>query len=233
MNLLLIVALLAVAAWFLSRPRRPAPDAARPDRPAPDASEEATQGAPLEDQIALLSRAGLDLAPGASRATLTESWPEAEYEADPYRLLLHAYASEIEAEPWGRPTCDRAFMLDMECIEGDGSYESILRSIARAAGLSDRVHMVEDRVDLDAERAELRYRLGDISRDLRPRVTDDRADPETVTQIVDDCEALMPEGAHLWFLDNGQAVGIFGLEDAGAALIEQARPGTLFRERRF
>src|SRR5688572_22447023 len=63
----------------------------------------------LETQIDALKEAGLVLAPGRTIDDLLISFPRAEYESDPYTLLLVMYGSEVEAEPWDRRFCERAF----------------------------------------------------------------------------------------------------------------------------
>ncbi|MFD1342821.1 hypothetical protein [Litorisediminicola beolgyonensis] len=179
---------------------------------------------PLDTQIALLKTAGLELSPGIAPDALPLGTDA--YERDPLRLLLLSYAGSIPDAAQERPICDRAAMIDMECIDGAGSYARLLADIARAGGVEATIGHVADEVDPVAGTSRLHYEIGGTSRRLAPALEEDWADPDTVSAILKDVEAQM-SGRLLWLLENGQALGVFAISRAGATRISRLRPGLL------
>ena len=115
----------------------------------------------LEGQLSKLAELGLPLAAGRTVDDLLYSWPRESYEQKPFDLLLFMLGSAVEAEPWGRWFCDRAWSFDTECVYGQGAYVSIARQLCRIAGWPDALADLRDHVDLDAAVAWIEYSVGD------------------------------------------------------------------------
>lgn len=183
----------------------------------------------LEVQIDALKDAGLTLAAGRTIAELLMSWPRADYEADPYNLILFMYGSDVEAEPWGRAFCERGWNFDMECLEEAGDYARAFARIARATGAPELATNMSDNFRFDAESCEIRYTINGRERVLNAKVDSDWADPEAVGAFVRDIEATIGDGRHFWACDNGQASILFFLTGTEASKINALRDNVLTR----
>lgn len=184
---------------------------------------------PLETQIAALREAGLVMAPGRTVEELLVSWPRADYESDPYGLILFMYGSEVEAEPWGRAFCERGWNFDMEGVVETGDYMRALTPIVRTTGQPDLVTQMSDDFDIDAETAEIKYVIAGRPRTIRARVNGDWADPEAVAAFLTDIEDAIGDGRRFWAADNGQAAILFFLTDAEVAKVNALREDVLVR----
>jgi hypothetical protein len=170
----------------------------------------------LEKQVSTLSELGLPLNEGVTVDDLLLPWSREEYEAAPFDLILFAYGSEIEAEPWGRYFCDRAWNFDAECIEDHGDYAAIVHHFHRIAGRKKRLEEVSDEVDTEANHALLRYRIDGELRDLGPRVDNDWVDPCIARQIMDD---MKESGFDFYGKDNGQSTVWFYMTPENATAL--------------
>ena len=199
--------------------------AATPDFPG------AWRGSPvaLETQIETLELAGLKLAPGRTIDELLDSWPRREYESDPWNLILLMYGCEVEAEPWGRFYCERAWNFDMECLENEGDYVRAFRQILRIAGATDQVTALSDDFDINKADCTIRYTIRGRQASIQAIVNSDWADPEAVITFVRDVEATVGDGRRFWAADNGQASILLFVTDAEAARVNAFRPGVLER----
>ncbi|RYG38105.1 MAG: hypothetical protein EON93_02610 [Burkholderiales bacterium] len=224
-------------AWHeASRPS--APEHARAPVPAPDRpvqheveADVPDAGRPspvsLEVQISALADAGLAMASGRTIDELLTSWARADYENDPYHLLLFMYGVEVEEAPWGRWFCERGWNFDMECLNAAGDYASAFGEIVRITGQPELVTDMSDDFDIDRESAHIRYTVNGRERVLEARVDNDWADPEAVRAFVQDIEDAVGGGQRFWAADNGQASVLFFLTDAAAARINSLRADTL------
>lgn len=80
---------------------------------------------------------------------------------------------------------------------------------------------------IDMEGADNPDRLARLTRDLA-RVADlTPGQGGTLDEITDDLDRRLPDGTHLWALDNGQALAIFRLTDADAETLNAEHPGLL------
>ncbi|MEZ5970357.1 MAG: hypothetical protein R3C31_00940 [Hyphomonadaceae bacterium] len=208
---------------------KPIASAPRQQSPSSNSAPGAWRGAPvpLETQIAALSDAGLTMAPGRSIEELFVSWPRADYEQDPYNLILFMYGSEVEAEPAGRWFCERGWNFDMECLSEAGDYAEAFGQIARITGQPQLVSDLSDNFDIDQSFCEIGYAINGRQRTLKARVDNDWADPEAATAFVRDLEAAVGDGRRFWAADNGQASVLFFLTDAEAAKINALRKNIL------
>jgi hypothetical protein len=184
---------------------------------------------PLETQIAALREAGLAMAPGRTVAELLVSWPRADYESDPYGLILFMYGSDVEAEPWERAFCERGWNFDMECLVQAGDYVRALTPIMRTTGQLDLVTQMSDDFDIEAETAEINYVIAGRPRTIRARVDGDWADPEALAAFLADVEDAIGDGRRFWAADNGQASILFFLTDAEAGKVNALREDVLVR----
>jgi hypothetical protein len=156
----------------------------------------------LEKQIETLANLGLAMNDGVTIEDLLYSWDRADYENKPYDTILFMYGTEIERAPWGRFVSDCAWNLDMECIEGPGSYVEIVRNLARISGQAQAVTNISDDVDNEAGKAWVSYEIDGASRKHVAEVNDDWADPNVVMLIMQDLEKA---GHKFYAKDNGQA----------------------------
>lgn len=191
--------------------------------------DRATRAPTFDDQLDTVIRAGIRLTPGVSRDDILHSFTAAQYEANPYALLLFILGQEVERAPWGRKFSPDALTVDMEGITGPGSYAALVNGLARMAGVAEGVTRVSDEIDRAAGRASLRYTVGGRAVVLTPTWQDDWIDPATLATILGDIAPLIPAGRGLWSRDNGQQRNWFCLSDAGAERINRARPGVLTR----
>jgi hypothetical protein len=177
-----------------------------------------SSGVTLEEQLAALAGLGLELAADVGVQDLLYSFPREEYEGEPFGLLLFMFGSQVEAEPWGRWCCERAWNFDTECVEGPGAYVEIARQLSRVAGRPEVLTEVRDHVDIDARQAWIEYTV-DARRQRRDiEVNDDWADWEVVERLMG---LLERDGRRFYCMDNGQAVVLFYLDDQSARRLNE------------
>jgi len=185
-----------------------------PDTPPPDKNPTMK----LEQQLATLAELGLRLNEGITVDDLLHSWDREEYENEPFDTILFMLGSEVEREPWGRNVCDRAWNFDVEFIEGDGSYVTIVQNLCRVAGTPDLITELQDSVDLENGTAWLKYTIDGKQRHYTVAVDNDWADPETVSAVMEDIER---DGMRFYAKDNGQASIWFYLDSKTADKLNQ------------
>ena len=230
----------AICAWRAWREWR-TPDVMASDLfppPAPveqDASAADALGAwrgpriPLETQISQLHDAGLVMAPGRTIAELLTSWTRADYEGDPYLLLMVMFGSEVEAEPWGRLFCERGLNFDMEWLVQRGDYALAFTEVVRITGQPGLATHLSDDFDIDKETARITYTMNGRPRTIAARVDNDWADPAALAAFMRDIETTVADGQHFWAADNGQSAVLFFLTDSEAARINALRDEILQR----
>jgi hypothetical protein len=170
----------------------------------------------LEDQLARLAELGLPLAAGRTMDEMLHSWPREDYEERPFDLVLFVLGNEVEAAPWGRVFCERAWSFDTECVYGPGVYVSIAKQLCRIAGQPVFADL-RDHVDLDAQEAWIEYTVGGARRHWSIEVDDDWADMMVVSYVMDD---LGGAGRQFYRRDNGQAMTFFHLDEDTAGEIK-------------
>jgi hypothetical protein len=170
----------------------------------------------LEQQLAKLAMLGLKLNDGVTIEDLVYTFDRAQYEEQPFEVILFALGIEVERAPWGRSICSRVWNFDTECIACSGDYTRIVKRLCEVAGHLDRLTDISDFVDLDSGNAWLKYKVNGTERNWRVEVKDDWADPLTVSYVMADIEH---DGRRFFFKDNGQAMVLFYLDaDAAAEL---------------
>jgi hypothetical protein len=178
----------------------------------------------LEEQLAELARAGLELEPGVTVDDLLYSFDRESIEAKPFDLLLFLFGVEVEREPWGRAFCRKVWNFDTECIESSGAYVAIVQRLADVAGATGRLTDVRDHVDIEGGEAWLEYTLDGKHRRCVAEVRDDWADMEVVCCVMED---LAAGGRRFYSKDNGQAMILFFLDEAAARRINELSNGAL------
>ncbi|MBL9096330.1 MAG: hypothetical protein JNK07_05330 [Alphaproteobacteria bacterium] len=215
---------IAIAVWWWSRPSAEPPVTRLEPRPAstPPAGPVIT----LEQQIDDLAGAGLKLNPGVCVDDFLTSFSRAEFEGDPYRLLIIMHGFEIEREPSGRLFSDGAWSFDLECIEGRGSYVRIVNELARLAG-GGLVKDVSDEVDLTQASGSVNYTIAGVRKTLPVEINNDWADTEAARLIMSDIADAVNDGRRFFGADNGQALTLFFISDEVAARVNKLAEGTL------
>lgn len=90
----------------------------------------------MEAQLRILAECGVTLAPGVEPGVLTRAFTPAQFEADPFRLVLTRMGGEAEdAQPAGPSgfLSDDIWHFDTECIEDVGDYSRIAARLAALA----------------------------------------------------------------------------------------------------
>ncbi len=174
-------------------------DGAAPPNPLVEPSEKMT----LEKQLEELAKLALPLNEGVSVDDFLASFDRGQYEKAPFDLVMFAIGTEIEREPWGRRFSDRAWYLDMECIEDGSAYEKIVKNISMVAGAPGVLSDPKAEVDLSAPTGTLSYRVSGKVVNHTVTVNDDWADPKAIAAIMRDIEKAVPAGA-FYGKDNGQ-----------------------------
>lgn len=185
-----------------------------PTNPSPTSKMNMT----LEQQLATLSELGLKLNDGITVDDLLYSWDREEYENESFDTILFMLGSEVEREPWGRNVCDHAWNFDVECIEGDGSYVTIVQNLCRVAGAPDLITDLDDSVDIENGTAWLKYTIDGKQRHYTVAVDNDWADPATVGAVMEDIER---DGMRFYGKANGQASIWFYLDNGTADKLNQ------------
>lgn len=101
----------------------------------------------------------------------------------------------------------------------------IVKRLCQVAGMPDGLNDVRDSVDLQRAKAWLKYRVGDVERNLSVKVTQTWADPETVSHVMRDIQQL--DGRRFYFKDNGQAMVLYYLDPDAAETLNRLAHGTL------
>ena len=157
----------------------------------------------LEDQLETLAKIGLRPNPGVDIDDFLYSFDREEYEKEPFDLVMFVLGMEVEREPFGHFS-DVAWNLDMECIEGDGSYAEIVDRLCVIAGVKDSLSGVSDVADADESSGTLSYTINGERRQHRFEINSDWADPDVLAKVMADIERAAP-GKAFYAKDNGQA----------------------------
>jgi hypothetical protein len=131
----------------------------------------------LDVQCATLAQCGIHLRPGITIEHLLAAFERAEYEAEPYDLLLVAMGNGLEAAS-EEPLCDNIWHCDMEAVYGPGSYSAIARRLHDVAGGALPLDAIADEVDTDRGVARLTFQLDGRAYEWTPTVDRDWVDPD-------------------------------------------------------
>lgn len=224
---LLLLLLIAVSVGFAVYRLKQEPMAKGPLPERQPWTAKTGDGPSLDQQIEEFAAAGLTLNPGITRADIVYSFPEEEFVANPYELLLFIYGIDVEREPWDRRFCDKVWNFDAECIDGKGSYIPIVQSLAALTGQQDLLADVSDDVDLSAPTATVKYVLAGQPKDIEVHIQDDWADETFVQALAKQIEGEINDGRRFWAADNGQAAILTFLNDEQASMLNRRSSGML------
>jgi hypothetical protein len=181
----------------------------------------------LRQQIKNFAEVGVTLNPGVTIDDLEHSFSNREYEADPYRLLFFVLGSEVERTPWGRRISNQVWNFDLECVEGPGRYQEILRNLAELVGRPELISEIAESIGPTVAVGELSYCIDGNRRTLGVRVQDDWADADAVASILRDIENTLDCGRRFWSADHGQVAILTFLTAADAKRINALCGGLL------
>jgi hypothetical protein len=172
----------------------------------------------LEQQLEKLAQLGLTLNPGITIDDILYSFNREAFETKPFSHILFQLGIEVERAPWGRPFCSRVWNFDTECIYSTGSYVTIMKKLCEISGDPDYLKDLNDFVDLEKGEAWLSYTVHGRAQRWTVDVEDDWADMLTINYIMHDLER---DGKRFYYIDNGQAMLLFFLDQKTAAALNE------------
>jgi hypothetical protein len=136
---------------------------------------------------------------------LEEMWkPYLKYHTDPIEAMYIFLGGETPRKPY-RYISDNCWLMDMEAIEGVGSYKRILANIERISNGDLHFHDIRDYCnDNDDGKAWVEFTFGGNEFRWQMAVKDDWADPQLFQNIQDLCRKFDKRG-RLTFFPAGQA----------------------------
>lgn len=140
----------------------------------------------FERQVSVLASCGIRLAPGVMPEALLASHDRADFEADPYRLLLTCMGGEAESGPHAGVAgylSDDIWHFDTECIEHHGDYAAISRRLRDLAQGDLPLEDITDHVDVGAGVAKIGFRLAGQSHRWAAKVENDWVDPDILSRF--------------------------------------------------
>ncbi|MDD3051876.1 MAG: hypothetical protein PHR06_12140 [Candidatus Cloacimonetes bacterium] len=138
----------------------------------------------LDIQIETLDRIGLSTRKKPVIDFLLSELDRTFYESNPYRSILYRYADLHEqADGEWEHNSDDIFMFDTECIEGEGSYVSILEKFKNIAGDSFDIINIKDLVDFDSDTAWVSFELNETTYKWDIEIEDDWFDVTLINKI--------------------------------------------------
>lgn len=167
----------------------------------------------LEKQLEQLAHCGVHLNPGFTEDDLMAFDDRAEMEANPYRGLVEALASDIEREPY-TPTTNSLWLCDYERVEDHGAYVEILERLELMTGRALGLTSIEDFVDVEEGVAWVEFNRNGSRTRWDAEVDNDWMDPDVIVKY----DALLKEvsgGLRIYsnHTDYGQAA-LFAAFDA-------------------
>jgi len=184
----------------------------------------------LETQINELSKSGISLNKGIGIEDLLVSYGREEYENSPYDTIIFIYGSEVEEEPWGRFISDNVWNFDTECIEGRGSYATVLSNITRLTGQPNLLTNVSDNFDFDKSEAQVNYVLNGNQKSHLVKVDNNWIDPNFIESFLKEITEVLSDGREFWSVDNGQASILFFVNRSTAAELNVLTKGALEKD---
>lgn len=144
----------------------------------------------LEDKIAALAEVGVVVNLERTIEEMLESNGREEYEREGFDSLLFTLANEVETGfGAGAYYTNQLYSFDTECIEDHGDYARIAMRFAEMFRNEFEITAIADKVDLDAEIAELSFECGEKKYRMELMVDNDWLDVnvfELFIQVADD-----------------------------------------------
>ena len=144
---------------------------------------------PLETQLAELEAFGIRPREGLGVEDLLKLDARESYETRPYDTLLFVLGGTIAEAPWTRVSSD-ILHLDVECIEGPGSYVRIASELAEIARGALPLTDVAD--SFDDETATLAFSLDGEPYSIVAKIEDDWLDERVLERLA---ALAVPRGA--------------------------------------
>jgi hypothetical protein len=140
-----------------------------------------------------------------STVDLEEMWkPYLKYHSEPIEAMYVFLGAETPQKPY-RNISDNCWLMDMEAIEGVGSYKRILDNIERISKGDLRFRDIQDYCnDNDDGKAWVNFTFEGNEFSWQLAVNDDWADPQLFQNIQDLCRKFDKKG-RLTFFPAGQA----------------------------
>ena len=140
-----------------------------------------------------------------STVDLEEMWkPYLKYHSEPIEAMYVFLGAETPQKPY-RNISDNCWLMDMEAIEGVGSYKRILDNIERISKGDLRFRDIRDYCnDNDDGKAWVNFTFEGNEFSWQLAVNDDWADPQLFQNIQDLCRKFDKKG-RLTFFPEGQA----------------------------
>ncbi|WP_420327964.1 hypothetical protein [Mameliella sp.] len=174
------------------------------------------EGPSLDEQMAVLARAGLHLSPGVTRADIIDFGPEETYRGDPWRLLLLTYTIRVDRPPHP-PFCPRACLLQTDGFDSLQDYAEAISDLSRMAEVPCQVTVSDG----------LHLRFEDTAMTLAPSIGTGQVDRGVLTKVLHELMTRMPSDSGLYALDNFPQLALFHLDTAGFDLIDAIAPDLL------
>jgi len=149
----------------------------------------------LEEQLRVLEKGGITLAPRVRPESLMLSCTREQFEEDPYRALLSVLGQEAEDESQASETgypSNHIWHFDTECIEDHGDYKKIASRMVTLAQGALRLEQIEDFVDVEKGVAWLSFTMNGTVEKWIAKVDSDWVDPTILSrlaQLLDSAQA--------------------------------------------
>lgn len=157
----------------------------------------------LDKQINVFKELGFTLNPGVSYDQVIELAGKNNLENEPYALLYYYYSIEIGDSPW-ITTSNNCWHFDMEYIEDEEAYVSILQNLERISNGELFFKNKSDVVDWDNERASVSFEIKGDKYNWELEFDYDWADPNFFSMIVQLTEKYNTKGRFTYYSDGGQ-----------------------------
>ena len=157
----------------------------------------------LERKLEILASCGLRLAPPFTVEDLLQSWSRDLFEKEGFDTVLAGLGMTEERPPW-RNHCVNAWHLDMECIEGDGSYSRIADRMKEMAQGSLPIENIRDHVDVEERVAWLAFDYQGRKIRIDCKINDDWVDTDVFRTLVELLAKSDPSKIFLYYDLHGQ-----------------------------
>jgi hypothetical protein len=138
----------------------------------------------LEQQIHELANCGIRLLPEVSPDHLLAMFDRADYESEPYVMLLTTMGSEMDVEPFIIPSND-IWHFDSECIEDHNDYIRIAQRLADLAGGDLQLDDLKDYVNVEESVAWLSFTSNGQRVRWDAKVDDDWVDATVLSRFAE------------------------------------------------
>lgn len=157
----------------------------------------------IEEKLQALAECGLLLRDQFGVPDLVNSWGREALDEPGYNLALVCLGMTQEEPPW-TPHCDNLWHFDTECIANEGDYVDIAKRMAEMAQGSLPITDFQDYVDLEVEKAWLRFKYKDKLVHIDCEVEDDWVDPDVFGHFINLLAESDPSKLFIYYDLGGQ-----------------------------